>query len=504
MASPDQASEALKRTIDDGEFYAASDHRIFREIRDAFPTELERLKNAYAVEGSNQSQQILLNGASTSESPSRYLFDHDFDEVNRTLVGVQTLRWIHNNDYDALTKCQPESVRLTRSSFDWLLKFFSTHIESSSDLFTLVLSMIINDLGKDPELADDFYFKTKVQIENMNHDTILLEAAKEGMIPSLDRLDAENREYVMLGLELGSELNAGQLAQAENVPINLEGLLHMRGHEKAFALKFMEQILDVAGAAGHIDHTCAKKLIEPVFQAFKTVHEVSLEIIAGNSNLRQGYDKVLSNRNDMLVNTGYRRLSVNDPEERALLRLLTMGRTADKQQAELFEAAFDGLDPANKDKLVQGLNVDGNEDETAVLPYYMPAIISEGLENIQDLPQPEKERAVTSLMRYLGRVLQHNHSIDAGHLNNDDDSSDPTSPSIIIAHDTDPMDKAHDHLRGIVRAPTGNPGIVIERNVRMARDTITSSAFRTNPDSLDDLPVPPGEVLKRRRTSHSL
>ena len=161
----------------------------------------------------------------------------------------------------------------------------------------------------------------------------------------------------------------------------------------------MEQILDVAGAAGHIDHTCAKRLIEPVFQAFKTVLDVELEIIGGKSNLREGYDKVLTNRGDMLARSGFRRLTVHEPEQRALLRLLTMGRTADKEQAELFSNSFDHLDDQNRKLLVEGLNIDGNMDETAVLPYYMPAILSEGLENIQDLPQNEKERAVTALMR---------------------------------------------------------------------------------------------------------
>lgn len=478
MTSTAQPKCALERTIDAGEFFSADDRRILLETRDAFPLEMARLKNAYAVETAGSPPSLIVDGRPPQESPSQILYDQDFDEVNRTLVGVLALRWIHNNDYDAFTFCQPASTKLSRESFDWLRDYFATNLKSASDLFALILSMIINDLGKDPDLAEDYYFHTNENIADMNHDGILLEAANAGMIPSLDRLDKEHREDVILGLELGSELNAGQLAQAENVPINLEGLLMMKGHERAFALKFMEQILDIAGAAGHIDPTCAKRLIEPVFQAFKTVHEVSLDIIAGKSGLREGYDKVLTNRGDMLARRGFRRLTVHEPDQRALLRLLTMGRTADKEQAQLFSNAFDALDETNRKLLVQGLNVDGKMDETAVLPYYMPAIMSEGLENIQDLPESDKERAVTALMRYLARVLQHKSTMDEV-----DESSE---------------------LRQIQRQQTGLPGIVIERNVRVARDTINSDRFRTNPESLDELPIPPGEVLKRRRTSHSL
>jgi hypothetical protein len=46
---------------------------------------------------------------------------------------------------------------------------------------------------------------------------------------------------------------------------------------------WVEQVLDVAGAAGHLYFQGSTTIIEPVFQAFKTVHEVSIDIIEGNS-----------------------------------------------------------------------------------------------------------------------------------------------------------------------------------------------------------------------------
>ena len=462
---------SLQETIRAGEFYSVDETAILNQIRETFEPELERLKSARAVEGTEQ-QRATANGKIDRRSPSQILYGCNYDEVNRTLLGILALRWIHDGDYARFTYAQIPESRLTRESFEWLHNLFTTGLKDSDDLFTLVLSMVINDLGKDPNLEEDYYFQTHHRLPDQNHDSLLLEAAKVGMVPALNYLTAEKREEVMLGLELGSELNAGQLAQAESVPVNLEGLLNMRGHEHAFELKFMEQILDVAGALGHLESSGSKNFIEPVFQAFKTVHEVSLDIIAGNSNPRQGYDKVLTKRGNMLSIKGFRRLSVSDREERALLRLLTMGRTADKEQAELFSKAFHALDKQNKEQLVTGLNVDGNVNETAVLPYYMPAIISTTLENQKDSDDESKRRALTSLMRYLAKVLS----------------------------------SAGNDLTGV---PGGAffsgeaPGIIIERNMSKAQDVVNSPEFKHNPDLLDGLAIPDGQILQRRRTSQS-
>jgi len=176
--------------------------------------------------------------------------------------------------------------------------------------------------------------------------------------------------------------------------------------------------------------------------------------------LREGYDKVLEGRGNMLQQKGFRGLSVKIPEERALLRLLTMGRTADKEQAELFYKTFYSLPQSTRQELVDGLNVDGYNDGKAILPYYMPAMLSEGLENTKMPSESLKQEALSSLMRFLARVLE------------------GTKP--------DP----------------GADGVVIERNLMYARDTIASEQFREDPSVLDTIPIPKGEVL-RRRTSTS-
>lgn len=472
MASTPRPRCSLQETIQRGQFYDLDEMTLLYQISEAFGPELSRLKNAVAVEGNEEQRNS--NGTVDAPSPSQILYGTNYDEINRTLVGILALRWIHNGDYARFTTGQIEEFRLTHDSFQALRKLFTDNVQSPDDLFALVLSMIINDLGKDPNLKNDYTELTRAEISDQNHDSILLEAANADMIPALHYLDAEHRAEVMKGLELGSELNAGQLAQAESVPCNLEGLYNMRGHQHAFELKFLEQVLDVAGASGHLYSKGSKNFIEPVFQAFKTVHEVSTDIIEGRSTLREGYDKVLTKRGNMLYGKGFRRLSVSNDEERALLRLLTMGRTADVEQAKLFSNAFHALAKQDKDKLVAGLNVDGNVNETAVLPYYMPAILSKTLETTRDSGQEGRRKALTSLMRYLAKVLEKGSSLQVV----------PEDIGFTISGEV--------------------PGIIIERNMSKAQEVISSPEFKLNPDLLDQLDIPDGQVLQRRRTSQSM
>ncbi|RMZ79503.1 hypothetical protein DV737_g3362, partial [Chaetothyriales sp. CBS 132003] len=338
--------------------------------------------------------------------------------------------------------------------------------------------MIINDMGKDPALAADYLKLTGDELPDQNHDALLYEAAKAGLVPCLGLLSEQQKSDLLLGLELGSELNAGQLAQAESVPISLEFLQSMKGREHAFEMKFMEQILDVSGALGHKYPYGAKNLIQPVFEAFQTVHEVSRRIISGELDLRQGYDEVLKKRGLLLETIGFRRLSVSDNEQRALLRLLTMGRTADVQQAELFQQAFQDLDRENKDQLIMGLNIDGNANEKAVLPYYMPAVLSDVLETTKDSTEEEKRRALTSVMRYLARVLSSSSVMSPRSLTLDQVPEDQIMPEV--------------------------PGIVIEHNMLKAREVLGDPDFKRNPEKLDELDLPPPQELIRRRTSQSI
>jgi hypothetical protein len=285
---------------------------------------------------------------------------------------------------------------LTRASFEWIRSFYTQTVVTPNDLFTLIASIIVNDLGKDPQLASDYHKLTGEDISDLNHDAILLKACNAGLVKSLAFLSTQDKNDVVLSMHLGASFNFGQLAQAENAPACLSGLLQMKGRTRSFQLRFMEQLLDIAGAAGHMDWTCARKLNQPIFDAYRNVYDACQGVITGTLDLRAAYDLVLIRRVELLESRGYRRLQVEENEDdRALTRLLCMGGVGDLETALLYENAWRHLKKPIRDNLVHSLNVDGSKAEPAIQPTYMPALIS----------RAKDEKSLTCIMVYLARVM---------------------------------------------------------------------------------------------------
>ncbi|KAK5100021.1 hypothetical protein LTS08_005736 [Lithohypha guttulata] len=344
-------------------------------------------------------------------------------------------------------------------------------IQSNEDLFTLVTSIIINDLGKAPSLATDYAELTGRDISRVNHDMILYQvvhhpAVVEELIPSLSKLSPRHKSDLLLGIKLGAEINFGQLAQAENVPACLLGLeADLKDHPRAFEMRFMEQLLDIAGAAGHLDHTCVKKLIEPIFDGYKNVYDVASGIINGGLGLREGYDIILIRRVELLERAGWKRaesLNIRDKDNRALMRLLCIGSAANIETADLYHNTFTGMSlPKSAYKgLVQGLNVDGSLEQPAVQPTYLPAMCAIAIGNTAHGTTQEKMKALSAVLIYLARVLV--------------------------------VEKTSSSFRRLPKGVT-----VIERDLRKAvKPILESDAFKHNPDILDEAPVPSDEIAK--------
>jgi hypothetical protein len=430
-------------------FFNLSDSQALFLIRDHFAPELECLKRAY-------SHRELTSSLPSSPSPSQLLFKTQYDEINRTLVSILALRWLYRGQYDVFVDCQPSAQRLSHASFEWMRAFFVNSVTDQQDLYALVTSVVINDLGKDAQLASAYRKETGIDISSLNHDAILLKAADVGLVPCLERLGARQKAAVICGLRLGADFNFGQLAQAENAPACLDVLQEMQGQDYAFHLHFMEQLLDIAGAAGHLDWTCAKKLVEPILLAYRVAYDIARDIITGSLSLRGGYNRILINRARELQEKGFRVLEVEDPNDQALMRLLCMGGVSNLETAQLFDETWANLETSTKDVLVRALNLDGKPGEPAIQPTYMPALLTQATDAEGLGTREENKRALQSGLRYLARVM----------------TADPKWDSSVC---------------------------VVERDVlEVCKEIVQSSQFREDPTILERAVVPEGVVCKKQ------
>ncbi|KAM5458119.1 hypothetical protein MaudCBS49596_000029 [Microsporum audouinii] len=441
---------ALLASIEDGAFATFSDTQVVQLFGVTFGWELNRLKRAKpTVETADATTKG--NLGDDGLTPSQLLYGEDFVEVNRTLVGMLALKWLLANDYNSFTRYQQPAKRIQPESFERLHDILSGGLPKAGDIYALLVAIVINDLGKDDSLEASVREATGITYNN--HDEVLLAAANAQLIPSINSLNADLRSDLMLGLEVGSRLNLAQLAQGENVPASLESIYAMRGKQHAFFLKYMEVLLDIAGAAGHMDARCAAAMTEPVFRSYLAVYDALVGAISGIFSLQHAYDHILTCRANILQNIGFRWLSIRIPTERALLRLMTMGRVADISSADCFSQAFSDLPVDIKQNLVDGLSVDGLKVKPAILPYYAPGLIAEALRNCVDDTADAKKRTVGVLMRFLARVYS------------------KTTPEALNHPDKAVPD-------------------VIPVDLSFAQTVVSNEQFRLDPTVLDTVPIP--------------
>jgi hypothetical protein len=432
-------------------FFQLSDEDILLLFRDAFEPELHRLWVASPTLEAASSTPLGDLGPNHDQTPSRFMYGKDFAEVNRSLLGVLALKWIVIRDYERLTRYQNADLKLRRKSFDALREYVLSYLRSSEELYALLVATFANDLGKDVTMLHEVQKYLPPNGQKVNHDEVIYLAAVNHVIEIIDEFPESNpeRESLILGLRLGAKLNVSQFAQAENVPGSLSSVMVMQGRPEAFDLKYLEIIFDVAGAQGHNDARCALNLIEPVWSSYYNARDILLEIVRNKVSLRGGYDAMLEQRNRMLVDSGWQSLDITDPTQRALLRLLSMGRVTESTLADHFQEAMNGLQAAVRTDLVNGLMVDGIEDGCAVIPYYAPSLFANALKATQNSTAPQQVAALQAIFRLLARAYQ-----------------------------------------GSKPEPERKAGRIVECYLDFARDTILGEEFAANPEVLDRVPIP--------------
>jgi hypothetical protein len=418
-------------------FPTLSDTEAIHLFASSFPTELSHLRNASAtVESGTSTPPGCLDG----KSPSALIYSAEFAEVNRTLISMLALKWVLADDYETFTRGQSEG-KLTPETFKRLRGLITGNLHNPEDIYALLVAIIIDDIGKDSTIA-----KADEGEAEANHSELVYQAARADRIPALAGVPHRARDAIMQSLQIGSKLNLSQLVQGECAPASLSVLRSISEGECGYEVRAMVTLLDVAGAGAHRDARGCAMMTESVCRAYLRTIEVVGEFIRGNiPTVRACYDRILMDRAELLHEKGFALLSVENAEERTLLRLLCMGRGDSLESARIFQTAFQLLPESTRRRLVDGLSVDGIGDGVAIVPYYAPGLLAEVMRSVHHKERSCIVAALSAFLRFLARVFD--------------------------------------------RPRPGADGIQ-ERDLSFVQDVIKSERFRDDPSILDTVTLP--------------
>ena len=386
----------LSVRIANGELGSIPDTDLLHLFAEAFQTELLHLKDAIpTVESGTTTRR---------DTPSRVIYGENFDEVNRTLTSMLAVKWLLAHDYETFTSGQSDEGKLTRHSFESLRELLLLHNQPPDGIYALLVALSIDDIGKDPNLVTQRDETLITAIED--HSDALFHAVQQGLVPAMKTVPPNYETAIMKNLEIGSKLNISQVVQAETTPASLIILPSQHDQSQGFNIRAVVTLLDVAGAAGHRDPRGCVVMTERVFQSYMSTIRALDDFRTGViPTPRACYDQILSSRAEVLHQEGFDLLSTDIRQERALLRLLCMGRVESKELAKEFKQAFELLPVDAKQNLVNRLNIDGIDDGIAVVPYYAPGLISEALKASAVQAGPAACPVLLAFMQFLAAVL---------------------------------------------------------------------------------------------------
>ena len=306
------------------------------------------------------------NNTNKSSSISETLFGEKHIEFDRTIVGIECLKSVLNDNYEAFTKCQKDAVRLSKEEFKKLRDFTTGVLQTAQDVDAMIAYTVINDLGKIKSFTK--HVEEITGIKTNDHDEALLIGLKTmpEEIPSFNRLSTTYKNDVLNALNTG--FNLAQFVQCECLEGNLQGLKDM--NPKARDLYLVHVFYDVAGAAGHVNPNGSLVMTSPVYTGYMQ----GIEAISNVSNTSEFdvYNDFLAQKADTLS------MKLDTKEDKALLKLAVMSRASNEQDVNNIIEAYNNLPEEEQKDLTTGLNSNGITD-CGILLYYSPAFLQNSM-----------------------------------------------------------------------------------------------------------------------------
>lgn len=455
--------EELQSAISKDDLFDLDEGEYFQILHRAYPAELDYLKTAYVL-------SVRSSPSMNTRAPSDQIFGHRYGEVDRTVTGLNALRWIYQNDHDSYTQNQPVATKLSQEKFTEMRSLFLNY-NQPQEIFTLIMMQMTNDLGKSTGLQSLYHGRPIDEGESeVNHDMMmnLVISNRPDLVPSFLHLPESEKRLVRALTQLSAEFNPAQLIQAECPPEVLNILWELDWNDlivaQALDRKFLELILDLSGAAGHVHHEGAMTMTQLVVCSL--LHALELSKLASadphNFSPREVYFQVLEHRLKLLRDVDWTgTLNVRDQHDfigLAMGRLYCMGRADSIQKIEMIELAVSRLSEGERKDLVWGLRIDHRIQRQAT---YTPGMIASA----------KTAEQLEVLLRYLARVLFIS-DCDLHELPMSDDGAPPTDI------------------------------VIVERDILpMLQPLIKQAEFMDHPSSVvnDSTPLPKLQVLKRSK-----
>ena len=202
--------------------------------------------------------------SNNTDSISKFLFGKKHIEFDRTMAGIQCLKYVLNNDYESFTQCQNDEIKLTPDNFEELRNYTLSVLKTPEDVDAMLAYTVINDLGKIKNFVSDV--EGQAGIKAKDHDEALLIGLKymPKKIPSFNRLSQKYQKEILNALE--ADFNLGQFVFAECLEGNLTKFKNVTPESKQ--LYIVHLLYDVAGVAGHINPKGSLVMTNPVYNSY--------------------------------------------------------------------------------------------------------------------------------------------------------------------------------------------------------------------------------------------
>ncbi len=307
----------------------------------------------------------------------KHLINHKSIEFERTISSIVFFYLLLDSSpeaYERMVKIQPNEVRLSFKNFYDLSEFAKKTIRDDLDYLSMLSYLIYSDLGKTPQLKKSLEKFSSTQ----DHDDAIKilfnqnNAVIELILPSFKKFP----ESTSMAVKDLFKLNSLHWGHA----LHLEGGEHMFSNfsatTKLYPIKiskylrflYLAQLLDVAGATGHITISGSLSLTEQTYINYKMLYKEICSLTKHHCS-SHAYNAYFNARCQGL------NLNCENLNEQVLARLGIFLRFYTHNDGELLKASAKYLTEKEWNYLISMFAIDRGINRWQRNPTYMPTVL---------------------------------------------------------------------------------------------------------------------------------